>query len=142
MQLCEDKNLEVTLIGAVDGNQSLKRVRLREGQDGDPRTFNSNYYVPEAEVDELRHSISFRSMKTVCSSSFLFIILMKSSRYYRMIQNRWFFLLTTMSQRLPTEMKKQRPAQRGGRRRCRTHTNECGPSIVRLVYSLQHVVTE
>ena len=65
IQLCEDKELEVTLIGALDGNQLLKRVRLREGQDGDPCAFDSNYYVSEAEVDELRRSISFCSTKTV-----------------------------------------------------------------------------
>ncbi|KAI0259648.1 hypothetical protein BC834DRAFT_833130 [Gloeopeniophorella convolvens] len=54
-QLPGEAPLQVSVMGVLDGNQSLKRVRLREGAVGDPREFTSDYYIPEDHVDVFKH---------------------------------------------------------------------------------------
>ncbi|KAI0044055.1 hypothetical protein FA95DRAFT_1497723, partial [Auriscalpium vulgare] len=55
--LVGDPVLKVEMIGAMDGNQSLKRVRLREGLKADPRVFKSTYHISEEEVDKYKHDV-------------------------------------------------------------------------------------
>ena len=56
--------MDVAVIGALDGNQSLKRVRLREGLNADPHKFRSNYYLSESDVNVFQHDIKLRKSKT------------------------------------------------------------------------------
>ncbi|KAI0058312.1 hypothetical protein BV25DRAFT_1902184 [Artomyces pyxidatus] len=62
-ELDDETELEVVTIGAVDGGQSLKRVRLREGLEADPRTFNSSYYISETDVDRFKLDVKARAPK-------------------------------------------------------------------------------
>ncbi|KAI0055191.1 hypothetical protein BV25DRAFT_1930474 [Artomyces pyxidatus] len=55
--------LEVSVIGALDGNQSLKRVRLREGLESDPRVFASTYYISEDDVNQFKYDVKPRPRK-------------------------------------------------------------------------------
>jgi len=64
--ICEDV-LPVSLIGAMDGNQSLKHARLHEGLVADPRSFQSTYYIEEDTVDKFKYDIKPHSKKPVCS---------------------------------------------------------------------------
>ncbi|KAI0038235.1 hypothetical protein FA95DRAFT_1567860 [Auriscalpium vulgare] len=56
-KLLDDPDLQVEIIGAMDGNQSLKRVRLREGLKADPRVFKSTYYISEDDVDQFKYDV-------------------------------------------------------------------------------------
>ncbi|KAI0308613.1 hypothetical protein OF83DRAFT_1039053, partial [Amylostereum chailletii] len=56
-KLVDDPPLRVAVIGALDGNQSLKRVRLREGLEADPRVFQSTYHVSEEVVNRFRYDV-------------------------------------------------------------------------------------
>ncbi|KAI0310830.1 hypothetical protein OF83DRAFT_1226273, partial [Amylostereum chailletii] len=60
-KLVDDPPLRVAVISALDGNQSLKRVRLREGLEADPHTFQSTYYVPEEEVNRFQYDVKARA---------------------------------------------------------------------------------
>ncbi|KAI0247383.1 hypothetical protein BJV78DRAFT_1157258 [Lactifluus subvellereus] len=54
--------LEVSVIGVLDGNQSLKCVHQREGTNTDPRQFSSDYYISEGLVDRFKHDVKPRPM--------------------------------------------------------------------------------
>ncbi|KAA1473373.1 hypothetical protein DENSPDRAFT_765398, partial [Dentipellis sp. KUC8613] len=60
-KLVDDPTMDIEFIGSLDGNQSLKRVRLREGFEGDPRVFHSGYYIREGEVETFKHDVKPRS---------------------------------------------------------------------------------
>jgi hypothetical protein len=45
-------------MGVLDGNQSLKRIHLREGAHSDPRNFTSNYYISEENVDRFKYDVA------------------------------------------------------------------------------------
>ena len=49
--------LEISLMGAIDGNQSLKRADLRAGAHEDPRRFQSSYHLSEEKVDVFKYDI-------------------------------------------------------------------------------------
>jgi Kyakuja-Dileera-Zisupton transposase len=57
-------------MGALDGNQSLKRVCFREGAHSDPRKFTSDYYISEEKVDQFKYDVKPRpspsQKKVVC----------------------------------------------------------------------------
>ena len=55
--------MDVTVIGTLDGNQSLKRVCLWEGLDADPRKFHSDYYLSENDVNVFQNDIKPRKSK-------------------------------------------------------------------------------
>ncbi|KAI0059962.1 hypothetical protein BV25DRAFT_1918089 [Artomyces pyxidatus] len=62
-KLADETNMEIAVIGAFDGNQSLKRVRLREGLTQDPRAFSSTYYIGEDTVNRFQHDVKPRPKK-------------------------------------------------------------------------------
>jgi len=64
-QLINEDHLPVSLIGAMDGNQSLKRARLRDGVAGDRRRFQSNYFINENTVNKFKHDIKPRTRQQV-----------------------------------------------------------------------------
>jgi len=53
--------MEVAVIGALDGNQSLKRRKLRDGLEDEPRTFSSSYFIPEDEVNHFQYDVKTRA---------------------------------------------------------------------------------
>ncbi|KAI0247563.1 hypothetical protein BJV78DRAFT_1133077, partial [Lactifluus subvellereus] len=55
--------LEVSVIGVLDGNQSLKRIHQREGTNTDPWQFSSDYYISEGLVDRFKHNVKPRPMR-------------------------------------------------------------------------------
>lgn len=62
--LVEDEPLlEISVIGAQDGNQSLKRADLRSGVYEDPRRFDSSYHLSEEKVDVFKYDIKPRGNK-------------------------------------------------------------------------------
>jgi hypothetical protein len=60
-----EDSLPVSVIGAMDGNQSLKRARLRDGLIDDPREFKSNYFIDEDAVNKFKHDVKSRSKRKV-----------------------------------------------------------------------------
>jgi Kyakuja-Dileera-Zisupton transposase len=63
-QLPGEAPLEVSVIGVLDGNQSLKRVHHGESREADPRRFSSDYYITEASVDRFKHDVKPRPLRT------------------------------------------------------------------------------
>ncbi|KAH9952513.1 hypothetical protein BGW80DRAFT_1194853 [Lactifluus volemus] len=61
--------LEVSLIGVLDGNQSLKRARFHEGLNADPRAFTSDYYISEDIVNRFKHDVKPRHQKKQANRS-------------------------------------------------------------------------
>ena len=57
--------LEVSVIGMLDGNQSLKRVHHREGINPDPHQFTSDYYISEGLVDQFKHDVKPRPLRSL-----------------------------------------------------------------------------
>lgn len=51
------------MIGAQDGNQSLKRADLCSGVYEDPRRFDSSYHLSEEKVDVFKYDIKPRGNK-------------------------------------------------------------------------------
>ncbi|KAI0055028.1 hypothetical protein BV25DRAFT_1873233 [Artomyces pyxidatus] len=62
-ELINEDTLPVSIIGAMDGGQSLKRIRLRVGLQADPRSFNSSYYITEEDVDRFKYDVKARATK-------------------------------------------------------------------------------
>jgi hypothetical protein len=65
--------MAVTLLGVMDGNQSLKRVHTREGAATDNREFNGTYIVSEMSVNRFKHDVTVRRKElraTVSTSNF------------------------------------------------------------------------
>ena len=56
--------LEISHMGAIDGNQSLKRADLRAGAHEDPRRFQSSYHLSEEKVDVFKYDIKPRGNKS------------------------------------------------------------------------------
>ena len=68
LQLTNEVPLDVSIICAIDGNQSLKRRRLRDGLEEEPRTFRSSYYISESDVDRFKNDVKTRAPRKVMSS--------------------------------------------------------------------------
>ncbi|KAI0245157.1 hypothetical protein BJV78DRAFT_1078764, partial [Lactifluus subvellereus] len=64
-ELLGETPLEVSVIGVLDGNQSLKRVHQREGVNPDPRQFTSDYYISEELVDRFKHDVKPRPLRSL-----------------------------------------------------------------------------
>ncbi|KAA1475563.1 hypothetical protein DENSPDRAFT_860864 [Dentipellis sp. KUC8613] len=60
-KLCDERALAVLMIATFDGNQSLKRMHLREPLEEDPRAFSSTYWIIEELVDVFKHDVKPRS---------------------------------------------------------------------------------
>jgi Kyakuja-Dileera-Zisupton transposase len=66
-QLEDEPPLQISVMGAMDGNQSQKRVAMREELEEDPREFNSDYYIKEKDVDVFKNDVKPRPpKKKVC----------------------------------------------------------------------------
>jgi hypothetical protein len=63
-QLPDESPLEVSLMGVLDGNQSLKRIRRREGLNSETREFASDYYISEGLVDLFKHDVKPKSLRS------------------------------------------------------------------------------
>jgi hypothetical protein len=66
-----EEPLQVSLIGVLDGNQSLKRARFRECLNTNPRNLVSDYFIPEDIVNRFKHDVKPRThkVKKVCVST-------------------------------------------------------------------------
>ncbi|KAA1467688.1 hypothetical protein DENSPDRAFT_877519 [Dentipellis sp. KUC8613] len=66
--LHDEETLIIATIAALDGNQSLKRARLRELLEEDPRVFDSKYWITEDLVDIFKHDVKPRSAPNTSGS--------------------------------------------------------------------------
>ena len=65
--------LEILLIGAIDGNQSLKCTDLHAGADEDPCHFKSSYHLSEEKVDVFKHDIKPKGVKSKEVQRYIYI---------------------------------------------------------------------
>lgn len=69
-------------MGALDGNQSLKRADVRAGAQEDPRRFHSSYHLSEEDVDVFKYDIKPRadkSSKEVSTSCYVNVCLLTTT---------------------------------------------------------------
>ena len=136
--------MDVTVIGALDGNQSLKWVCLREGLDADPRKFHSDYYLSENDVNVFQHDIKPRKSKTKRVRRHLlpevfFSQLSCSCRWHSQILN---LLTVPKKHRQQMAVMSNQVAWRDGRPQwATTHRNVCAHSITRQEFSCLAAIT-
>lgn len=70
-KLIEQEPLEVEIIGACDGGQSLKCMCPRDGKASDPWVFGSSaeYFLTEVFVDRFKYDVKARTSKPVLKVS-------------------------------------------------------------------------
>ena len=64
LQLEDEPLLEISLMGAIGGNQSLKHTNVHATSQEDPHQFHSSYHLLEGQVDVFKHDIKPRVDKS------------------------------------------------------------------------------
>jgi len=125
--------MEVEIICAIDGNQSLKRRKLRDGLEDEPRLFKSSYYISESDVDRFKNDVKSCALRKVITTSLhvtpsckLYTITNMTRRHLsRQLVSR---LGQPVSRKLlsSTAITAARRVLTGGKLPCPTRSSECG----------------